>query len=221
MTVDEVMTQLEALGDERVRKQNKKQGASDKQFGVRLGEIRKLAKKIRTNQELGMALWATENVDARFLAILLIKTKKLSADEMDRMVRSVHFVRVADWLNSYVVKHHPDHEMLRQGWMTSDDPMAARAGWGLTAGRVVRNPEGLDLKGLLDRIESEMGEASETAQWTMNCCLAEIGIHHPAHRKRALAIGEELGVYRDYPTSKGCTSPFAPIWINEMVRRQG
>ncbi|MFL2433585.1 MAG: DNA alkylation repair protein, partial [Vicinamibacterales bacterium] len=23
-----------------------------------------------------------------------------------------------------------------------------------------------------------------------------------------------------YPTSKGCTSPFAPIWINEMVGRQ-
>jgi 3-methyladenine DNA glycosylase AlkD len=54
----------------------------------------------------------------------------------------------------------------------------------------------------------------------MNGALAEIGIHFPKHRKRALAIGEKLGVFRDYPTSKGCTSPFAPIWINEMVRRQ-
>ncbi|MHC4427074.1 MAG: DNA alkylation repair protein, partial [Planctomycetota bacterium] len=48
----------------------------------------------------------------------------------------------------------------------------------------------------------------------------EIGIHFPDHRERAIAIGETLGVYRDYPVSKGCTSPFAPIWINEMVRRQ-
>ena len=40
-------------------------------------------------------------------------------------------------------------------------------------------------------------------------------------RKRAIAIGERLGIYRDYPVSKGCTSPFAPIWIQEMVRRQG
>jgi hypothetical protein len=38
---------------------------------------------------------------------------------------------------------------------------------------------------------------------------------------RALAIGEALGIYRDYPVSKGCTSPFGPIWINEMVKRQG
>jgi 3-methyladenine DNA glycosylase AlkD len=54
----------------------------------------------------------------------------------------------------------------------------------------------------------------------MNSCLASIGIHHAAHRERALAIGEKLGVYRDYPTPKGCTSPLAPLWIAEMVRRQ-
>ena len=50
--------------------------------------------------------------------------------------------------------------------------------------------------------------------------LATIGIHFAEHRKRALAIGESLGIYRDYPVSKGCTSPFAPIWINFMVSRQ-
>ena len=54
----------------------------------------------------------------------------------------------------------------------------------------------------------------------MNYALAETGINHPEYRERAIAIGEKLGVYRDYPTSKGCTSPFAPIWINEMVSRQ-
>ena len=48
-----------------------------------------------------------------------------------------------------------------------------------------------------------------------------IGIHFPQLRKRALAIGEKLGVFRDFPVSKGCTSPFAPIWINFMVSRQG
>jgi 3-methyladenine DNA glycosylase AlkD len=54
----------------------------------------------------------------------------------------------------------------------------------------------------------------------MNHCLAQIGIEHPDHRARALAIGERLGVFRDYPTPRGCTSPYAPTWITEMVRRQ-
>ena len=38
--------------------------------------------------------------------------------------------------------------------------------------------------------------------------------------KRGVTLGDSLGIYRDYPVSKGCTSPFAPIWIAEMVRRQ-
>src|SRR4030095_16798177 len=120
----------------------------------------------------------------------------------------------------YVVKNHPDKESLRQSWMKDDEPWAARAGCSLTSGRVARTPDGLDVPSLPDRIESELGNAAPEVQWTMNACLAGIGIHFPQHRKRALAIGEKLGVYRNYPVSTDCTSPCAPIWINEMVRRQ-
>lgn len=220
MTLQETLAQLESLGNEKVRARNRKNGAGDDQFGVQLGDIRKLAEKIKTD-ELAMALWDTGNIDARLLAILLIKPRKLSRADMDRMVRAGSFAQVADWLNAYVVKNHPDKESLRQSWMEDGDPWAARAGWSLTSGRVARNPDGLDVPALLDRIESEMGSAAPEVQWTMNSCLANIGIHFPEHRERALAIGEKLGIYRDYPVSKGCTSPFAPIWINEMVRRQG
>ncbi|MBP1644391.1 MAG: hypothetical protein H6Q03_3060 [Acidobacteria bacterium] len=221
MKTREVLAQLKALGDEKVRARNRRNGAGENQFGVQLGAIRKLAAKIEADRALALELWETGNVDARLLAILLLKPEDLSRAELDRMVRSADFPQLADWLSSYVVKEHPEKEALRQVWMEDDDPWAARAGWSLTAGRVARSPEGLDLPALLDRIEAEMAGAAAPAQWTMNTCLATIGIHFPEHRKRALAIGEKLGVYRDYPVSKGCTSPFAPIWIHEMVRRQG
>lgn len=220
-TLEETLAQLEALGDEKVRARNKKNGAGENQFGVQLGDIRKLAAKIKANHPLAMALWDTGNIDARLLAILLLKPRSLSRDELDRMVRSASFAQLADWLNSYVVKNHPDKESLRQSWMDDEDPWAARAGWSLTSERIGKNPDGLDLPALLDRIEAEMGSAAPEVQWTMNFCLAGIGIHFPEHRERAIAIGERLGIYRDYPVSKGCTSPFAPIWIHEMVRRQG
>ena len=220
MTVKEILAQLEALGDEKLRAQNKKRGAGDNQFGVKMGDIRTLAKKIKTNHELALELWDTGNIEARQLAILIIVPKKLSIDELNKMVRSEKYVWVADWLYSYVIKEHPEKEKLRTEWMKTKDVMAARAGWSLTAGCVVRSPEVLDLQALLDRIESEMPKAAPEVQWTMNTTLAQIGINHPKLRKRALAIGEKLGIYRDYPVSKGCTSPFAPIWINEMVSRQ-
>jgi 3-methyladenine DNA glycosylase AlkD len=220
MTLNETVKQLKALANETTRVHNTKYGAGDNQFGVKHGDIRVLAKKIKTNHELALSLWETGNVDAQLLAILLIKPKTLSAQAVDRMVRSVTFAHVADWLNSYVVKQHPDKETLRRDWMATEDRWAARAGWSLTAERVVKSPEGLDLAALLDRIESEMENADPVVPWTMNSTLAEIGIHFPTFRKRATTIGETLGIYRDYPVSKGCTSPFAPIWIKAMVSRQ-
>lgn len=221
MNLKEALKRLKALGNATVRTRNAKNGAGDNQFGVQLGDIRKLAAEIKPNHALGLELWASGNIDARLLGILLITPKKLSKTELDELVRSADFAQVADWLNAYVLKEHPDKEVLRQAWMATKDRWAARAGWSLTAGRVARSPEGLDLPALLARIETEMARAAPEVQWTMNSCLANIGIHHPKHRKRALAIGEALGLYRDYPVSKGCTSPFAPVWINEMVRRQG
>ena len=221
MTLTETLAQLESLGHEKVRAQNSKSGAGTNQFGVRRGDVRKLAAKIKNDHELALQLWATGNIDAQFLAILLIKPKDLSKDEVDGMMRAIDFVQVADWFISYIVSKHPDKESLRQGWMADGDPWAARAGWALTAERISKRPDGIDLPGLLNRIESDMRDAAPEVQWTMNNCLAGIGIHFPEHRQRALAIGEALGIYRDYPVSKGCTSPFAPIWIAEMVSRQG
>lgn len=215
----EILSRLETLGNEKVRTLNIRNGANENQFGVKLGDIRTLANKIKVNHELALALWDTHNLDAQLLSLLIIKPKSLSTADLDRMVRSITSAQVAEWLSSYVIKEHPDKEVLRQAWMQTDHPWAARAGWSLTAGRVVREPEGLDIPALLDRIESEMPSAAPEIQWTMNTTLAQIGIHFPEYRTRALAIGENLGVYRDYPVSKGCTSPFAPIWINEMVGR--
>lgn len=223
MTLEEALGRLKALGSDKVRAQNRRNGAGDNQYGVKLGDIRKVAKEI--NHPLALELWDTGNLDARLLAILLMKPKEISAGGIDRMVRSNDLAQVSDWLMSYVVKQHPEKETLRQQWMATDhkspaDRMAARAGWSLTAERIEKHPDGLDLAALLDRIERDMPGAAPETQWAMNFALAFIGIHHPEHRARALAIGEALGLYRDYPTSPGCTSPFAPIWINEMVRRQ-
>jgi len=220
MKLAEALARLESLGNAKVRAQNAKAGAGDRQFGVSLGDIRALAKKIRADHALALTLWDTGNVDAQFLAVLLMEPQELSAKELEGLLRSTSFSRVADWLNAYVVAKHPDKETLRERWMGARDKWAARAGWSLTAERVAGHPDGLDLPALLDRLETQMARAAPEVQWTMNSTLAAIGIHAPRLRPRAVAIGEKLGLYRDWPVSKGCTSPFAPVWIAAMVKRK-
>ena len=74
-TVKEILAQLKSLGDDARRKHNTKSGARDNQFGVKLGDIRALAKKImakksKSDHQLALDLWDTGNVEAQLLATL-------------------------------------------------------------------------------------------------------------------------------------------------------
>ncbi|WP_177221414.1 DNA alkylation repair protein [Lentzea xinjiangensis] len=217
-TVTEVMAELAALEDPRARAVNEKQGDD---HGVNLGKLRAVAKRLKTQQDLAVALWATGDTAARLLALLVCRPKAFTRDELDTMLREARRPKVHDWLVNYVVKKSAHAEDLRRAWFADPDPVVASAGWALTTDRVAKKPDGLDLSGLLDVVEREMKDADDRLQWAMNHCLAQIGIDHPAHRARAIEIGERLEVLKDYPTPPNCTSPFAPVWITEVVSRRG
>ena len=216
-TLAEVMSELAALQDPRAREMNERRGDG---HGVNLGSLRALAKQLKTHQELARTLWETDDSAARLLAILICRPKAFEREELDVMVREARNPKVHNWLVNYVVKKNPHSEELRIAWSTDPDPVVASAGWALTTERVAKKPEGLDLDGLLDVIELSMRDAPDRLQWSMNHCLAQIGIEHAEHRARAIDIGERLEVLKDYPTPPNCTSPYAPICITEVVRRQ-
>ena len=52
----------------------------------------------------------------------------------------------------------------------------------------------MDVETLLDCIEKEMPRANSETKWTMNNSHGAIGIKHAKHRKRAITIGEKIGL---------------------------
>jgi hypothetical protein len=54
MTVNEILSLLKTLGNEKVRAYNLKFGAGSNQFGVKIGDIRALAKKIKNKSPIGI-----------------------------------------------------------------------------------------------------------------------------------------------------------------------
>lgn len=215
-TVDSVLAELAVLEDPKMRTANEKRGDD---HGVNLTKLRGVAKAVKTNHELAIRLWATDHTAARLVALLVCSPKKFSPEELDAMLRQARAPKVQDWLVNYVVKKSKHLEQLRLAWTEDPDPVVASAGWDLISHQVYKKPEVLDLPGLLDTIESQMKDAPAQLQWSMNNTLAAIGIEHPDLRARALDIGERLEVLKDYPTPPNCTSPFAPAWITEIVRR--
>lgn len=136
------------------------------------------------------------------------------------MLREARLPKVHDWLVSYIVTKSTHVDELRESWFSDPDPVVASAGWSLTTKRIAAAPGTVDVDALLDIIERDMIDAPDRLQWSMNETLATIGIHRADRRARAIELGTELGVLKDYPTPPNCTSPYAPLWIAEIVRRR-
>ena len=216
VTVEEVLAELAALEDPKMREVNARHGND---IGVNLSQLRAIAKRLKTQHDFAQKLWATGDSQARLVAILISSPKKYTAEQLDAMLREARVPKVHDWFVSYILKKNPEAESRRIIWMDDVDEIVASAGWALTSHAVAQRVENLKIPELLDAIEAEMKLAPERLQWSMNECLANIGIHCPKYRARAIEIGERLEVLKDYPTPPNCTSPYAPIWINEMVSR--
>ncbi|MHC6176837.1 DNA alkylation repair protein [Glutamicibacter sp. X7] len=216
-TVAEVQAALADAADEKILAVNLKHGNN---IAVNLGTVRAIAKSLKSNHELAGALWASKDPTTRLVAILICKPRLFTLEDLDRWLREEPTPKVQDWLLSYVVKKSKLLEQARQSWIADPTPEVASAGWELTAFQVAKAPDVLDLPALLDTIEAQMKHAPERLQWAMNNTLAAIGIEREPLRERAVRIGHELGVLADYPTPPGCTSPFAPVWIEEIVARR-
>src|ERR687896_1183752 len=151
-TIKDVMRELDALEDPKMREANERRGDD---HGVNLTHLRALAKRLKTQHELALELWATGGTAARLLATLVCRPKAFSAAELDAMIPDIRSPKLLDWFIVNVVKPGPHAEELRQRWKDGDD-LVGRAGWSLTTERVVKKPEGLDLDALLDQIDEEM-----------------------------------------------------------------
>jgi 3-methyladenine DNA glycosylase AlkD len=76
-TVAEVLAELAALEDPRIRAVNENHGDD---HGVNLGKLRAVAKRLKTQQELARGLWETADTAARLLALLICRPKAFERD---------------------------------------------------------------------------------------------------------------------------------------------
>jgi len=220
MSFDEVYAQLEAWGTDKCRAIYARDGAGENQFGVLRGNLRTLAKKLKTNHPLAMQLWATANVDAQIVAAMIMDADQLSEQEAEAMVRSLTYHSLVDELVYNALWKAPSEEALRSRWVDSPEELIGRAGWALVIARIMKkDAEGLHFDAILQKIEAEVKAAPKRKQDAMNRCLCEIGIRHPELTQRCVEIGERLGrLDPNERVPKGCTSSYAPEWIAAGIR---
>ena len=69
MTANEILVELEKMGDASTKKTLMNHGAREPFFGVKVADLKTILKKTKKNHELSLELYRTGNSDAMYLAI--------------------------------------------------------------------------------------------------------------------------------------------------------
>ena len=107
MTVAEIMDQLAAMGSEQTRKTLGRHGAPADMYGVKVGDLKTIVKKVKKNHQLALELFATGNSDAQYLAGLIADENKMTAAELQRWVEAAQWYMISDYAVANVAAESP------------------------------------------------------------------------------------------------------------------
>ncbi len=135
-----------------------------------------------------------------------------SAEEHDQR-------QLCDWLIANVIMKKSALKQEAMTWLAEQLVIKQRVFWSVQARTIKAENQELNTH-LLESLETCMAGADNLVQETMNWCAAQIGIADAGLRGRCIQLGERLALYQDYPVSRGCTSPYLPIWIGSVVGKK-
>lgn len=195
---------------------------------TKLGELRKIAKEIKTSHALAMNLWSSEQYLPRLLSILLMDKKQLNEESLDQLILDMgdhsdaQRIQLMDWLLANQLTKSKPLTALMESWESSPSSLKRRAFWYHQGRLRWTGKTGADnTPHLMDEIEKNLMREEPEVQWAMNFTAGWIGVYNPEYRNRCVQFGIDTGLYKDDPVSKGCTPNYLPEFIAiETKKRQ-
>ena len=106
---------------------------SEKALGVRVGDIRRLAKQLGRNHELAKALWHTGIYEARMLTAFIAEPARVTPSQMDRWCRDFDNWALCDTLCFHLFDRTPHAFAKVEEWSDRRAEFEKRAAFALLA----------------------------------------------------------------------------------------
>lgn len=221
MTVNEVMKELKAMGNEQTKKVLTKHGAKEPFFGVKVGDLKKIVKKVKKDHELSLELYATGNTDAMYLAGLLADENQITKEQLEDWADKAYWYYLSEFTVPWLTAESRFGHELGMDWIESDEERIASAGWATLANLIaLKDDEELDLKEideLLDCISKTIKYVPNRVRYAMNGFVIAVGSYVKDLTDRAIEIGEMNGKVEVTMAGTACKVPFAPQYIEKVI----
>ena len=185
---------------------------AERAFGVPMGKIQALAKRLGRDRELAAALWDSGWHEARLLAAYLDDPAALTSAQMDRWTRDFDNWALCDTVCLNLFEPSPLAWGKIAQWATRRDEFVRRAAFALLASKSVhdkRADDGEFLRGL-QLIEAHADDPRNFVKKAVNWALRQIGKRNAALHEAALVVATRLAQSADA----------APRWIGKDALRE-
>ncbi|PGL71401.1 DNA alkylation repair protein [Bacillus sp. AFS055030] len=224
MTLEEVMKSLEEMGTEQTKKTFMRHGAKEPFFGVRIGDMKKLVKYVKKDQDLALALYSTGNSDAMYLAGLSINPKLMTKEQLQNWAKEAQWFMIAESIVSAVAAESQYAIELAKEWMNSDEELIETCGWSTYSHYLSIAPdEEIDkeeVRKLLNYIEMNIHTSKNRVRYTMNGFVIAVGSFVPSLTVEATMVAQKVGKVQVNVGNTACKVPLATDYI-EKVEAKG
>jgi len=223
MTTEQVMKELEKKGSESIKKILLNHGCKEPIFGVKIGDLKVIQKKVKRDHVLAMDLFATGNYDARYLAGLIADESKMSKKDIQQWAEVSNCSAISQYTVAWVAAESNYGWELGMKWIDSPKETIASSGWNTLSGVIAMKPDNeLDIaliKKLLQRVVKGIHSAPNDVRYAMNGFVIGVGGYIKELTKDAIEAAKKMGdVYVDMGNT-ACKVPSAPDYIKKMEAR--
>jgi hypothetical protein len=224
MNVPQILDTLASLGNEGTKKVLEKHGAREPFFGVRIGDMKPLQKKLKKQYELALALYKTGNSDAMYLAGLLMDENAISKADLQNWVEKAYWYLLSEYTVAQVAAESPYGFELAKEWIHSDKESIAAAGWSTFSHLVSIKPDDeLDLvylAGLLNYLAACIHQQPDRVRYTMNGFMIAAGSFVPELTTLAKTTAATVGTVQVNMGDTACKVPDALAYLSKMEKMQ-
>ena len=223
-TTGEILSELQALGSESIKKVLVKHGATEPFYGVKVEDLKKIQKRVKKDHALALALFDTGISDAQYLAALISDPPKMSKAQLQKWAKTAIWSMIGEYSVAWAASESNFGAELAREWIDSKKEGIAATGWSTWSSLVAIKPdEELDLDelvGLLDRIQKEIRKAPNRVRYTMNGFVIAVGSYVTTLAVKAKAVAKGIGKVEVNMGETACKLPPALAYI-EKVEKAG
>lgn len=223
MHINEVMRGLEAMGSEQTKKVLSKHGAKEPFFGVKVGDLKKIVKKVKKDNELSLALYETGNSDAMYLAGLIADEDHITKAQLQDWAENAYWYMISEYTVPWVAAESQFGNELAMEWIESEEENIASTGWATLASLVAtKKDDELNIDGLetlLDCVSNTIKYAPNRVRYTMNGFVIAVGSYVEELSDKAVEIGKKIGKVDVEMGGTACKVPSSPEYIEKAKNR--